>query len=75
MRRYGLYGTISRDFLTWRGLILVHDNASELEWMCPKGTAVVRELPKDIPHEQTMDILYHPNFEGVKRPITKEQFR
>lgn len=74
-RRYGLYGLIGKDFLTFGGKILIHENAAELEFMVPKGTVSVRELPRDIPAEQTMDILAHPNFYGVKRPITRSQFR
>lgn len=73
-KRYGLYGANSHDFLTWGGLILVHDNSAELEFMVPRITGSVRELPPDIPVNQTVPLLAHPNFLGVTRPITKEQF-
>ncbi len=75
MKRFGLYGRISGDFLTYGGRILIHDNRAEMEWLVPVGSVVVRELPRDIPEEQTVQLLAHPNFEGVTRPITKEQFR
>lgn len=74
-RRWALYGTNSKDFLTFGGRILWHDNPAELEFMCPLGTATIREVPRDIPDEQMMPILDHPNFAGVTRPITREQFR
>ena len=74
-RRYALYGTMTRDFVTWRGRFLVHDNQSEMAFLVPKGTLVPRELPRDIPEELTMPLLAHPNFEGVTRPIRKDQFR
>jgi len=73
MRRFGLYGDNSHDFLTWGGRILVHDNRDEMSWLVPFG-ATVKELPRDIPEGQTVPLLAHPNFTGVTRPITKEQF-
>lgn len=74
MRRYGLYGPNSRDFLTYGGRILVHDDKAEAEFLVPRG-ATIRELPQTIPDDQTVPLLSHPNFLGVTRPITRGQFR
>lgn len=72
MTRYGLYGANTRDFLTYGGRILVHDNRHELEFLL-FGPAV-RELPRDIPDEQTVSIKRHPSFIGVRWPIRREDF-
>lgn len=73
--RFGLYGTNSRDWLTYGGRILWHDHRAEMEFMVPLGSATIREIPRDIPDELMMPLLDHPSFEGVTRPITREQFR
>jgi hypothetical protein len=73
MARYGLYGAVSRDFLTYMGRILVHDNQHELAFLIPGG-ATVRELPRDIPDGQTMPIRSHPELAAIQWPLTKGQF-
>jgi hypothetical protein len=75
VKRFGLFGSQSKDFLTYGGRILWHDNQPEMEFMVPLGTATIREIPRDIPDEQMMPLLDHPQFEGVRRPVTREQFR
>jgi hypothetical protein len=71
-RRFGLYGEVSRDFLTFGGRIIYHPDAAELEWVT--DGARVREIPRDIPDEQMIPLLEHPNFAGVTR-IEPSQFR
>lgn len=73
MRRYGLYGRNSRDFLTWGGRILIHDNRAEMEWLFPG--VPVRELPNDIPANQTLPIEHHPDLAGTTFPIDRREFR
>lgn len=73
IRRFGLYGPLSRDFLTWGGRILWHTDAAELAFLVPLG-AVVRELPADIPADQTLHIGSHPAMAAVQWPLTREQF-
>ncbi len=74
MKRYGLYGVNSRDFLTYGGLVLVHDNAAELEFLIA-GDAVVREIPPDLPESQTCPVRLHPNLANVRWPLSREDFR
>jgi hypothetical protein len=73
MARFALYGLNSRDFLTFCGLVIVHTNKAEMEWLFP--AAVVRELPASFPAEQTMPLELHPDMVSVSWPLTKEQFR
>lgn len=73
MARYGLVGARTRDFLTYGGRVLFHDNRGELEFLVP-DTRVV-ELPPSIPSDQTLPIRLHPDLVTVEWPLTKEQFR
>jgi hypothetical protein len=77
-KRFGLYGNNSRDFLTYEGRVLVHHDRAQLEFLV-KGVPV-RELPPDIPDDQTLPIRFHPQMCGVEWTDTgdiagKEQFR
>lgn len=73
MKRYGLYGTRSRDFLTYGGRVLVHSNQAEMEWLFPGMP--VREVPPSMPADQCLPIEHHPDMSAVQFPLTKEQFR
>lgn len=73
MTRWGLWGVATRDFLTYGGRILVHDNRAELEFLVP-GTPV-REVPPSIPPDHCLPIRLHPDLATVQWPLTKEQFR
>ena len=72
MKRYGLYGPRSRDFLTCGGRILVHTNRAEMEWLFLNVT--VREVPRSIPDEQTMPLAAHPQLIGVRFPLNRKDF-
>lgn len=72
MKRYGLYGSASRDWLTFGGRILWHDNQHELEFLTTGAT--VREIPRDIPDELMMPIKDHPKMFGVRFPLRREDF-
>lgn len=74
MKRYGLYGPVSRDFLTYGGRVLWHSDAAELAYLVPKG-AVVREIPPSIPPELTLPISQHPRMAAVTWPLDKRNFR
>jgi len=74
-RRWALQATTGgRDLLTWRGRVLVHGDRAELEFLVAGPVRVV-ECPRDIPPEQTLQIRFHPQFESVRWPLTREQFR
>lgn len=71
--RYGVRGARSRDFLTWQGRVLVHDNRAELEYLV-RGEVAVMELPRDWPADQTVRIQDHPDFAAVRFPLQRAQF-
>lgn len=74
MARYALQGAVSRDLLTWNGLVLVHDNRGELEFLVA-GDARVIECPRTIPPEQCLEIRHHPQFEHHRFPLQREDYR
>jgi hypothetical protein len=63
-KRFGLWGPASRDFLTYGGLVLVHHDRAQLEYLVP--TTPVREVPPSIPADQTMPIRFHPQLAAVE---------
>lgn len=71
-KRWGLYGTHSRDFLTYGGRIIWHDNPAEMEWLTTG--AQVREIPRDVPDELMMPLREHPKLAGVRWPLRREDF-
>jgi len=78
IRRYGLYGRTSRNFLTYGGRILWHDNKDDLAFLFPiakNGSTQVREIPPDIPMDQCLPIRDHPDMSWVTWPLTRQQFR
>lgn len=75
IRRYAIQSTIPpRDLLTWRGRVLVHNNAKELEFLLAGDIRIV-ECPRSIPPEQCMEIRYHPQLASVTWPLDKRNFR
>lgn len=74
MKRYGLYGHGTHDFLTYGGRILVHNNKAEMEFLFT-GSHDVRELPPSIPVDQTMPIRLHPCLSTVTWPLDRRNFR
>ena len=75
MTRWAVQSTVPpRDLLTWQGRVLVHDSRPELEFLLAGDVRIVA-CPKDIPPELTLQIRYHPQFETVRWPLTREQFR
>lgn len=72
-RRYALQGATSQDLLTHGGLVLVHDNRAEMEFLFT-GARVV-ECPRDIPPEQTLPIRLHPQLSAVRWPLDRRDFR
>ena len=74
MKRFGLYGPNSRDFLTLGQKILWHTDKDELEFLTG-GSMPVRELPGDIPQEQTLHISQHPEMAAVRWPLNRKDFR
>lgn len=73
MKRYGVVGRTSRELLSLGGLILVHPDRAELEWLLVDQRVV--EVPAHIPEEQTVPWSRHPAMAAVRFPLRKEDFR
>ena len=73
MTVYGLWGATSRDFLTYLGRVLVHDNKAELEFLFPN--AAVREVPPSFTASMCFPIAQHPSMATVRFPLDRKDFR
>ncbi|MCW2898569.1 MAG: hypothetical protein JWO67_834 [Streptosporangiaceae bacterium] len=71
--RYGLWGDVSDQFLTYGGLILTHDNPAEMAFLITG--AKPRELPRGIPADHCLPLPLHPDLEGLSWPLRREEFR
>jgi hypothetical protein len=72
--RYALKGKVSHQLLSWRGLVIVHDNQYELEWLIV-GEFRLITLPKNVDPEDTVWIKDHPDFQSVEWPLDREEFK
>lgn len=72
--RFALRGAISKQLLSWRGLIITHDNSYEMQWLITGDFALVI-LPEDIGPEYTIWIKDHPDFQSVEWPMSREEFK
>jgi hypothetical protein len=72
-RRFAMVGPTSGETLSYGGLILVHSDRSELEFLVP-GVRVV-ELGSQIPEHDTMSIKSHPDLSRIEWPLHREDFR
>jgi hypothetical protein len=73
IQRWGLVGAVSRDFLTYGGRVLWHNNRRELEFLVPDTR--VMELPPDLPPDQCLPIREHPDFASTSFPLRRQDFR
>ncbi|MFD9223816.1 hypothetical protein ACFWDI_28385 [Streptomyces sp. NPDC060064] len=71
--RWALEGPTSHDLLTYGGKVIVHGNRHELEWLMANARVV--QCPRSIPPEQTIELRFHPQFEGVSWPLRREEWR
>lgn len=71
-RRYALIGPVSREPLSYGGLILVHPDRAELEFLIP-GAQVI-ELGDLVPEHDTMPLSRHPDLYRVQWPLNREDF-
>jgi hypothetical protein len=70
---YGLWGRTSRDFLTYLGRVLVHDNRAELEFLFPE--CPIREVPASFRSDMCFPIEQHPGMSNVRFPLQRSDFR
>ncbi|MEU6234421.1 hypothetical protein [Kitasatospora sp. NPDC047058] len=73
VERWALQGESSRELLTWRGRVLVHNSRPELEFLIT-GARPVR-CPRDIPNEHTIPLQFHPQFQHHCFPLRREDYR
>ncbi len=72
MKRYAWYSDECRELLTFRGLVIVHDNRAEMEFIKPWVKTV--ECPRNIPDEQTIPLRFHPDMAPVRWPLSRKDF-
>ena len=70
MRTFAMWGANSHNWITYNGKVLTHDNRAELEFMFP-GQAV---KPIELREEEAMSIKLHPQLEGYRWPLEREDF-
>lgn len=70
--RWAIEGPRTRDLLTYGGRVIVHNSRPELEWLIA-GARIV-QCPRTIPPEQTIELRFHPQFEGCTWPLRREEF-
>lgn len=73
MARYAMVGENSKELLSLGGLVLVHHDPAELEFLFA-GMRVIR-CPSSVPDGLTMPVAAHPALAAVTWPLSKEQFR
>jgi hypothetical protein len=74
---YALYGPATQDLLTLDGRVIVHNNRSELEWVCPRAR-VVRVTERDLAQRSPLPPLplpQHPALAGLSWPIERSEWR
>jgi hypothetical protein len=70
MNTYAMWGDNSQSWITYNGKVLVHDNRAELEFMYP----LQKILPITLKEEEAMPIRLHPQHEGYRWPLRREDF-
>jgi hypothetical protein len=73
VKRYAVAGATSGELLSLNGLVLVHPDRAELEWLLADQRVV--EVPAHIRSEQTMPWAAHPQMSAVTFPLDREAFR
>jgi hypothetical protein len=73
-RRWAVRGLVSGQLLSWRGLIIVHDNSAELRFLIA-GEVAIKEIPPTIEAEHTIWIKDHPDFQSVEWPLNRADFK
>jgi hypothetical protein len=73
--KYVLVGRTTKDALSYKGKILVHDSAEELQFLFPNER--VAPLPSYVDDSLTMALKDHPDMQTVQFPLNKhwDQFR
>jgi len=72
-RRYAMVGAVSNEPLSYGGLILVHDDPAELEFLF-QGVAKVVELGGQFPEHDCISIKQHPELASMRWPLDRGDF-
>lgn len=74
-KQYVLVGRTTKDALSYKGKIIVHDNAEELAYLFPNER--VAPLPSYVDDSLTMSLKDHPDMDSVQFPLKlhMNQFR
>lgn len=80
MGKFALYGTTSKELLSYDGAVIWHDNARELEFLFAKsistGALEIRKLGKRLPNGQkVLPLREHPDMADVTFPLKRADFK
>jgi hypothetical protein len=78
--RYAMKGMTSRELISYRGAIIVHDNRHEMEWLHQKSVddgivAVVEISARLVSERPVIRLRNHPDYAGITFPIDRDDFR
>lgn len=73
-RRFAMIGEVSGEALSYGGLILIHDNPAELEFLFTGIRGRVVELGDQFSDSDCMSIKQHPDMSQVRWPLRREDF-
>lgn len=72
---YALWGNFSQTWITYNGLVIIHSNREEMEWLLP-GTGTVKPFPKGAKMSECLWLAQHPSIVGadITFPLNKDDF-
>jgi hypothetical protein len=73
VKRYAVAGAASGELLSYGGLVLVHGDRAELEFLLADQRVV--EVPAHVPDGQTMPWARHPQMDAIRFPLNRADFR
>lgn len=73
--KYCLIGRITKEPLSYKGRVIVHEDKAEMEYLFPNNRVV--ELPAYFGEDLTIPLKFHPDMDNVKFPLADNmnQFR
>ena len=70
---YAMQGLISKELLTFRGRVIVHNDRSEMEFLF-EGVRVIELPPGEFTPQQMLKVKDHPDFSSYLWPLTRNRF-
>jgi hypothetical protein len=75
MKKFCLLGRTTKEPLSYKGRVIVHESREEFQYLFPNNRVV--ELPAYFGEDLTIPLKFHPDMGNVKFPLEKNmnQFR